>query len=108
MAEFAQNNSKNAKINYTSFELNCGYHSRVSFEIDFVLCLRSRFFNKLVKKLKELMEICCQILLHTQELQKRSYNKGVKNRSYTTGEKVWLNSKYIKTKRNKKLKSIFF
>ena len=29
-------------------------------------------------------------------------------RSYTPGEKVWLNSKYIKTKRNQKLEAKFF
>ncbi len=54
------------------------------------------------------MEVCCQNLLHTQKPQKRAYDKGVNNRSYALGEKVWLNSKYIKTKRNKKLKSKFF
>ncbi len=32
----------------------------------------------------------------------------MKSRSYTLGEKVWLNSKYIETKRNKKLESKFF
>ncbi len=45
---------------------------------------------------------------HAQELQKRAHDKEVKSRSYTPGEKVWLNSKYIKTKRNKKLESKFF
>ncbi len=38
----------------------------------------------------------------------RAYNKGVKSCSYAPGEMVWLNSKYIKTKRNKKLESKFF
>ncbi len=54
------------------------------------------------------MAVCCQNLLHAQELQKRAHDKGVKSRSYAPGEKVWLNSKYIKTKRNKKLESKFF
>ncbi len=54
------------------------------------------------------MEVCCQNLLHSQELQKRAHDKRVKSRSYAPGEKVWLNSKYIKTKRNKKLESKFF
>ncbi len=54
------------------------------------------------------MEVCCQNLLHAQELQKRAHDKGVKSHSYPLGEKVWLNSKYIKTKRNKKLESKFF
>ena len=45
---------------------------------------------------------------HAQELQKQAYDKGVKPRSYVPGEKVWLNSKYIKTKRNWKLEAKFF
>ena len=32
----------------------------------------------------------------------------MKSRSYAPGEKVWLNSKYIKTKRNWKLEAKFF
>ncbi len=54
------------------------------------------------------MEVCCQNVLYAQELQKRAHDKGVKSRSYAPGEKVWLNSRYIKTKRNKKLESKFF
>ncbi len=53
------------------------------------------------------MEICCQNLSHAQELQKRTHDQRVKSRSYAPGETVWLNSKYIKTKRNKKLESKF-
>ena len=34
MAEFAYNNAKNASTSHTPFELNCGYHPRVSFEED--------------------------------------------------------------------------
>ena len=47
-------------------------------------------------------------LYHAQELQKRSHNKGVKPKSYVFDDKVWLNSKYIKTKRNQKLEAKFF
>ncbi len=45
---------------------------------------------------------------HIQELQKQYHNKYAKDRSYAPGEKVWLNSKYIKTKRNRKLEPKFF
>ena len=45
---------------------------------------------------------------HAQEPQKQAYNKSVKPRSYIPGNKVWLNSKYIKTKQNCKLESKFF
>ena len=47
-------------------------------------------------------------LKYAQELQKRAHDKGTKRRSYASGEKVWLNSKYIKTKRNQKLEAKFF
>ncbi len=36
------------------------------------------------------------------------HDKHAKPRSYASGEKVWLNSNYIKTKRNRKLEAEFF
>ena len=108
IVEFAYNNAKNASDGYTLFELNYGYHPRVYFKEDVDLQSRSRSANKLAEELRKLMKVCCQNLLHAQELQKRAHNKGVKSRSYAPSEKVWLNSKYIKIKRNKKLESKFF
>ncbi len=108
MAKFAYNNAKNASTGHTPFELNCGYHPRVSFKEDVDPRSRSRFANELVEELRELIEVCCQNLLQAQELQKRTHDKRVKSRSYAPGEKVWLNSKYIKTKRNKKFESKIF
>ncbi len=108
IAEFAYNNAKNASTGDISFELNCGYHPRVSFEEDVDLHSRSRLANELAEELRELIEVCCQNLLYVQELQKKAHDKGVKSRSYAPGKKVGLNSKYIKTKRNKKLESKFF
>ncbi len=108
MTEFAYNNAKNISTSHTPFELNCGYHPRVFFEEDVDPHSRSRFANKLTKELRELMKVCCQNLLHIQELQQRAYEKGITSRSYAPDKKVWLNSKYIKIKKNKKLKSKFF
>ena len=54
------------------------------------------------------MTVCRENLHHAQELQKRAHDKGVKPRSYAPGDKVWLNSKYIKTKQNRKLEAKFF
>ncbi len=108
MVEFAYNNTKNASTGHNPFELNCGYHPRVSFKEDIDSRLRSRSANELPEELRELMEVCCQNLLHAQELPKKAHDKRVKSRSYAMGKKVWLNSKYIKTKRNKKLESKFF
>ncbi len=45
---------------------------------------------------------------YTQELHKQAHNKAIKLRNYIFGDKVWLNSKYIKTKQNCKLKAKFF
>ena len=54
------------------------------------------------------MIVCRKNLYYAQELQKRAHDKGVKPRSYAPGKKVWLNSKFIKTKRNRKLEAKFF
>ncbi len=108
IAEFAYNNAKNASIGHTPFKLNWGYHAKVSFEEDIDPCLRFRSANELAEELKELIEVCCQNFFHAQELQKKTHDEGVKSCSYALGEKVWLNRKYIKTKRNKKLESKFF
>ena len=54
------------------------------------------------------MAACKENLQHVQELQKRAHNKGTKPRSDASGKKIWLNSKYIKTKCNRNLKMKFF
>ncbi len=64
MAEFIYNNAKNASTSHTSFELNYGYHPKVSFKEDIDLCLRSCSANKLAEELKKLMEVCYQNLFH--------------------------------------------
>ena len=108
MAEFAYNNAKNASTGYTPFELNCGYHLWMPYEEDVNPCSQSKSADKLSAELRELMIVCRENLHHAQELQKRAHDKGAKPRSYSPGEKVWLNSKYIKTKRNRKLEAKFF
>ena len=64
MAEFAYNNAKNANTGHIPFELNCGYYPRVFFEEDVDPRLKSRSANQLTEELRELMEVCCQNLLH--------------------------------------------
>ena len=108
MAEFAYNNAKNASTGYTPFELNCGYHPCVSYEEDVNPRSKSKSADDLAKDLRELMAVCRENLQHAQDLQKRAHDKGTKPRSYAPGDKVWLNSKYIKTKQNRKLKAKFF
>ena len=54
------------------------------------------------------MSVCRKNLQHAQKLQKRAHNNGMNPKSYVLGDKVWLNSKYIKTKQNRKLEAKFF
>ena len=108
MAEFAYNNARNTSTGHTPFELNCGYHPRMSYEEDVDSRSQSKSADELSAELRELMIVCRENLHHAQELQKRAHDKGAKPRSYAPGEKVWLNSKYIKTKRNRKLEAKFF
>ena len=108
MAEFAYNNAKNASTGHTPFELNCGYHPWMSYEEEVDPHSKSKLADKPSAELRELMIVCRKNLYHAQELQKQAHDKGVKSRSYASDDKVWLNSKYIKTKRNRKLEAKFF
>ena len=59
-------------------------------------------------ELLELIAIYRENFYHAQEVQKQAHDKAVKPRSYAPGDKVWLNSKYIKIKRNWILEAKFF
>ena len=67
MAKFAYNNAKNTGTSYTLFKLNSGYYPRVLFKENVNPGLKSYSTNKLVDKLKELIEVYCQNSHHTQE-----------------------------------------
>ena len=108
IAEFTYNNVKNASTGHTFIELNCGFHPSISYKKDVNLHSQSKSVNKLANELKELITVYRENLQHIQKLQKRYYNKHVRLKSYVPGEKVWLNSKYIKIKRNRKLEAKFF
>ena len=108
MTMFAYNNVKNASTGHTPFELNCSYHPPVSFKQNTNPRSRSKTANKLSAELQELMTVCQENFHHAQELQKQVHDKGVQPKSYAPGNKIWLNSKYIKTKQNWKLKAKFF
>ena len=108
MAEFAYNNSKNTSIGHRPFELNCDYHPWMSYKEDVNPRSQSKSAGKLSEKLRELIIVYCENLYHAQKIQKRAHNKGVKPRSYAPGKKVWLNSKFIRTKQNWKWEAKFF
>ena len=109
MAEFIYNNVMNASTGYTSFELKYGYYSHVYYKEEEILdpCSKSKTVKELSSKFQKLIIICQQNLHHTQKLEKRAHNKGVKPQSYTSDDKVWLTSKHLKTKRNCKLEAKF-
>ena len=90
------------------FELNCGYHPRMLYEEEVDPHSQSKSADELSAELKELMIVYQENLYHAQKLQKQAHDKGVKPWSYAPDKKVWLNSKYIKTKRNQKLEAKFF
>ena len=98
MAEFAYNNDKNVSTAYTPFKLNCGYHSWVSYEENINPRSKSKWADELLAELQELMTISRKNFYYAQKLQKQAHNKSIKLKNYTFGNKVWLNSKYIKTK----------
>ena len=108
MTEFAYNNSKNTSTGYTPFELNCGYHPWMLYKEEVDPRSQSKLVDKLLEELRELMIVYCKTLYHAQEFQKRAYDKGVKPQSYIPGKKIWLHSRFIKTKRNRKLEAKFF
>ena len=70
IADFAYNNTKNASIDHTLFELNYGYHPCISFGKDTNPRSQSKTTDKLSAELQELMTVCRQNLYHAQDLQK--------------------------------------
>ena len=64
--------------------------------------------DKLSIELRELIIVYRKNFYYAQKFQKQAYNKDVKPKSYDFYNKIWLNSKYIKTKQNWKLKVKFF
>ena len=64
MAEFIYKNAKNTSIGHILFKLNYSYYPKVLFKKNINSHSISRFANKQIEELKELIEVCCQILLH--------------------------------------------
>ena len=108
MAKFVYNNAKNASSDNMPFKLKYGYHPLMLYKKNADPCSKSKSADKLLTELKKLMIAYRKNLHHAPELQKRAYHKDVKPRSNAPDDNVWLNSKYIKTKENWKLKAKFF
>ena len=98
MAEFTYNNAKNVSFGYTPFKFNCKYYPQMFYKKDIDPHFKFKSIDKLSTELRKLMIVCRKNLHYIQKLEKQAYNKGVKPRSYAFSDKIWLNSKYIKTK----------
>ena len=57
MAEFAYNNAKNVSTSHTPFELNCGYHPRVSYKKDLDPRSKLKTAEELSSELQNLMAV---------------------------------------------------
>ena len=86
MAEFAYNNAQNASIGHTSFELNYGYHPRISYIEDIDPRSQFKLADELWAKFRDLIIVCYKNLHFAQELQKRAHDERVKPWSYTSSE----------------------
>ena len=88
MVEFAYNNAKNASTCHMPFELNCGYHPRISYEENVNPRSKSKSADDLANDLRKLMIVCRENLQHAQNLQKQAHDKSTKPRSYALDNKV--------------------
>ncbi len=102
-AEFAYNNAKNSVTGISPFEANLGYSPRMSWDEDIDPKSRSQAAVDNAKHLFTLMGVCKDAILTAQQSQAEYANKHRKSRDYKAGDLVWLNTKYLKTKRNRKL-----
>ena len=68
MAEFAYNNAKNTSTGYIPFELNCGFHPRVSYKEDVNPHFKSKTAEQFATELLTLMSVCRENLQYAQEL----------------------------------------
>ena len=78
MAEFAYNNANNASSGHTPFELNCGYHPRMSHEENVDPRSKSKSADELSAELRELMIVCRdeEIVFHVSLLEQDTTRKG--------------------------------
>ena len=107
MAEFAYNNSKNLNMGHTSFELNCSYHPHVPFKEEYKARSRSSSAKGLAIKLRELMSVCHQNLLHAQDFQMQVHIKRVKLEATYRLKKSGSIASILRQKRTKNLKPSF-
>lgn len=106
--KFTYNNTKYASIRNMPFKPNCRYHPLIFFWEDIYFSSRPKVAIMLTEDLTNIVVVYQKKLANAQKLQKWTSNKATKPRSYVLGEKVWLNSKYIKIICHQQLKATIF
>ena len=64
IAEFVYNNAKNTSTGHMLFELNCGYHSRISYKEEVDPYSKFKSADKLSAELRNLIIACWKNLHH--------------------------------------------
>lgn len=68
---FIYNTAKNVSTGQTLFELNYSYHPQVSFKKDVNPCFKSRFADRILANIWELIIVCLENSLYAQKLQSK-------------------------------------
>ena len=94
MIEFADNNNVSFSSNMTSFYLNKGFHSRMSFSLDtiFYASTRERLLitkaEDIVKRMKQMLKHDLSQLIEAQEKMKTQADKHRIDVEFKVGDKV--------------------
>ena len=94
------NNAKTIGTRYIFFILNYGYYLCIFLKNNINFHFRLKLANKLVVEFKNMIFRYKNNLCYIQKLLKQANNKRKKPKYYIFSKKLWLNSKYIKTKYN--------
>jgi hypothetical protein len=108
LAEFAYNNRVHASTRYTPFEMDSGQHPRMGIEPGFET--KREAVEEFTSRIKKTTEEAQSALRQAAEDMARFHNahRGKKT-TFKVGEKVWLDSRNIKTNRpSKKLDDKWF
>ena len=108
MTEFAYNSATHASTGISPFEANIGYNPRKCYEEEPDPKSKAPAALDQVKELHRVDDALREVLESAQLTQARWKDKRTKPSIHKIGDKVWLNAKNIRTKRNNKLKHRLF
>lgn len=88
IVEFAHHNIKNANISYTSFKLISSYYPQILNEKKIDFYSKFQLIDKLLKKIKKPIIMCCKNFYHAHQLQKQANNKSIKFKNHIFDYKI--------------------